>query len=184
MRQELQGLLFHLDNTQRFLMSFPTAVKRPPFKGWMLVILLLVSMLLNPVHTKVFSTQMSPRIVDTQYGRMRGLLVTLQNDHLHSVDAYLGVQYASLLDGDLRFMPPTSPMERWDTVRVFMKFKPVCPQKLPNLAAMQERMPSGRVDHFERLIPFLEDQAEECLNLNIYVPTGKTSHLSHQGPQT
>ncbi|ELT99094.1 hypothetical protein CAPTEDRAFT_145251 [Capitella teleta] len=124
---------------------------------------------------------MSPRIVQTQYGPLRGVLKTLPNSHLHDVEAYMGLQYASLLNGDLRFMPPTSPMEKWDSVRVAIKFKPVCPQRLPDLVAFERTMPKGRLDHFRRLIPYLEDQAEECLNLNVYVPTGKAlSDLDHQ----
>lgn len=130
------------------------------------------------VHPKVFATQMSSRIVQTQYGPLRGVLITLPNSHLHDVEAYLGIQYASLLNGDLRFMPPTSPMDKWDDVKVAMKFKPVCPQRLPDLAALQRRIPLGRVDHFERLIPFLEDQAEECLHLNVYVPTGELQNIN------
>ena len=125
------------------------------------------------LHGKVTPTRMSSRTVQTEYGPLRGILVTLPNSHLGNVEAYLGLQYASLLKGDLRFMPPTSPMEKWDSPQVAMKFKPVCPQRLPDLAALQHKMPLGRVDHFERLIPFLKDQAEECLYLNVYVPTGE-----------
>ena len=140
-----------------------------------LVALILGAFFHQPAQAKVFATQMSSRVVQTQYGPVRDVLITLPNSHLHDVEAYLGLQYASLLDGDLRFMPPTSPMEKWDTVKVAMKFRPVCPQRLPDIEALQKRLPIGRVEHFERLIPFLEDQAEECLNLNVYVPTGKNA---------
>jgi neuroligin len=143
------------------------------FFRWILTIAWVQSAL-----AKVFPTQVSQRIVYTQYGPLRGILVTLPNTHLQDVEAYYGLQYASLLSGDLRFMPPTSPMDKWDQPRLAMKFKPVCPQRLPNLAALQNKIPFGRVEHFQRLIPFLEDQAEECLNLNLYVPTGKARWMA------
>ena len=124
----------------------------------------------QPAAAKVFATQMSPRVVDTQYGKIRGVLITLPNRSLAPVEAYFGLQYASVLGGELRFMPPTSPMEKWDGIRVALKFRPVCPQRLPDLDDFETRMPLGRVNHFKRLLPFLERQQEECLNLNVYVP--------------
>jgi len=35
---------------------------------------------------------------------------------------------SSLLDGQLRFMPPTGTLEKWDGVRVALRHRPVCPQ--------------------------------------------------------
>lgn len=49
----------------------------------------------------------------------------------------------------------------------------MCPQRLPNLAnetAALERMPRGRLEYLRRLIPHLQNQSEDCLYLNIYVP--------------
>ena len=86
------------------------------------------------------------------------------------MDAYYGLQYASVLGGELRFMPPTSTLEKWNGIRVALTFRPVCPQKLPDIELLRKRMPAGRVEHFKRLLPFLEKQHEECLNLNLYVP--------------
>ena len=129
---------------------------------------------------KVFATTMGPRVVNTQYGQLRGVLVTLPNTRLPQVEAYLGLQYASVLGGELRFMPPTSPMEKWDGIRVALRFRPVCPQKLPDLAELRDKLPLGRLDQLERLKPFLEKQAEECLNLNVYVPVlGKSLYTSY-----
>ena len=119
---------------------------------------------------KVVAKKMSERVVTTQYGKLRGVLFTLLNKHLPDVEGYLGLQYASILGGELRFMPPTSPMETWDGIRVAMKFRPVCPQRIPTEQELAAKLPMGRVDHFKRLLPFLERRAEECLNLNVYVP--------------
>ena len=128
----------------------------------------------TPVSGKVLATQMSARVVETQYGKLRGVLVTLSNRRLPLVEAYLGLQYASLLGGELRFMPPTSTTEKWDGIRVALRYRPVCPQTPPPPPPPTNHdgtvQTSLRADHIERLRPFLERQSEECLNLNIYVP--------------
>jgi len=128
--------------------------------------------------------QMSPRVIQTQYGKLRGVLaavpVSFPGDTADGpgvlggglVESYLGLQYGTLLGGELRFMPPTGTLEKWDGVRVALRHRPVCPQpavesvdKLRN-----DGMPLGRVEHLRRLAPHLDRQAEECLNLNVYVP--------------
>lgn len=55
----------------------------------------------------------------------------------------------------------------------FYRFGPVCPQRLPNIAnetAALEKMPKGRLEYLRRLLPYLQNQSEDCLYLNIYVP--------------
>jgi len=90
---------------------------------------------------KTLTTQTSRRLVETQYGRLRGVLVTLSSTHFplsrtgdsqkearedsdlpgggaasslqsRQVEVFYGLQYASVLGGELRFMPPTGPMEK------------------------------------------------------------------------
>ncbi len=134
------------------------------------LVLYLLAITLPLSDGRLYQTAMSSRVVDTQYGKIRGVLIKLPDDHLPLVEAYLGLQYASVIGGDLRFMPPTSPMETWDGIRVALKFRPVCPQKIPREEDLLRDLPVGRVEHFKRIITFLERQAEECLNLNIYVP--------------
>jgi neuroligin len=63
-------------------------------------------------------------------------------------------------------MPPVS-SARWHGVKVADKFGPVCPQKLPLLT---EKMSKGRIDYLTRLLPYLKNQSEDCLYLNIYAP--------------
>ena len=92
------------------------------------------------------------------------------NRNLGSVEAFFGVHYASVKDGELRFMPSTFPMEKWEGIRFASRFRPVCPQKIPDLQELEQKVPLARMKYFERLIPFLEFQTEECLNLNIYLP--------------
>lgn len=115
--------------------------------------------------------QMSPRVRQTQSGSVRGLLLTpLGSDKGGRVETYLGVQYASLLGGELRFMPPTSPTDTWQGVREARTLAPVCPQGRPDLRQLESRVPTGYLHHLHRLLTFTELQEEDCLYLNIYVP--------------
>lgn len=133
---------------------------------------------MSPVAAAAITSQMSPRVVETQYGRLRGVLVSIADptstgQPAHRVEVYLGLQYASLLGGQLRFMPPTGPMEKWDGVRVALKHRPVCPQPAPDLdePGLSDRELARR----KRLTAFVEKQQEDCLTLNVYVPaTGQT----------
>ena len=83
---------------------------------------------------------------------------------------------SSLLDGQLRFMPPTGTLEKWDGVRVALRHRPVCPQPAaPSADKLHgDGVPLGRVEHLRRLAAYVGRQAEECLSLNVYVPvTGR-----------
>jgi len=116
------------------------------------------------VDAKLFSTQMSRRVIDTAHGRLRGLLINLPNRTLPPVEAYLGLEYASLRGRELRFMPPTVGRSGpWSGVRTALKFRPICPQPVPTHVAS---------DRLRRILPFLEPQQEDCLHLNVYVPLG------------
>jgi len=147
----------------------------------------------SAVRSKVLATQLGPRVVETQYGKLRGVLITLSNRHLPLVDAYYGLPYASVLGGELRFMPPTSTTEKWDGIRVALKFRPVCPQSVDrvtkaaaDITSTGRGKPGGGIisrwmaeqaERLARLLPFVERQHEECLNLNVYVPVvGKCSN--------
>lgn len=70
-------------------------------------------------------------------------------------------------------------------VRLAHKHGPVCPQKLPSLSLPysspssarpqnnntdDNQLPEARVATLKRLIPYIRNQSEDCLNLNIYLP--------------
>ncbi|XP_074658267.1 neuroligin-4, Y-linked-like [Tubulanus polymorphus] len=132
--------------------------------------LLLLAWFVDDARGRVYPRQTSDTVIQTRYGKLKGLLVEIPNKKLKPVEVYMGLQYASVLGGDLRFMPPTNPMEKWDGMRVAVAHRPVCPQKIPTDDELERTMPKGRIDHIKRIIPFIRDQSEECLNLNIYVP--------------
>ncbi|XP_049537594.1 neuroligin-4, Y-linked [Anopheles darlingi] len=115
----------------------------------------------------------SSRIVHTKYGAVSGTIEHLDGRHLDPVEAYRGIPYASPPVGNLRFMPPVTGA-LWSGVKKADRFSPVCPQRLPDIyneTAALERMPRGRLEYLRRLLPYLRNQSEDCLYLNIYVPT-------------
>lgn len=74
-------------------------------------------------------------------------------------------------------MPPTGTMEKWEGVRVALKYRPVCPQRMPPLGELAQIMSRSRVEQFARIAPFIERQTEECLNLNLYLPAVKSKNV-------
>ncbi|XP_030571976.1 neuroligin-3 [Drosophila novamexicana] len=113
------------------------------------------------------------RIVQTRYGRLHGMILPLDNFRfLRSVEVFLGVPYATPPTKQNRFSPTRAPAP-WDGIRISDKYSPVCPQRLPNIqneTAALEKMPKGRLEYLKRLLPFLENQSEDCLYLNIFSP--------------
>lgn len=117
-------------------------------------------------------TPLTSRTVRTKYGDVSGVIVTLESKHLEPVEVFRGIPYASPPLGSLRFMPPVTGA-LWQGVKIADKFSPVCPQRLPDISnetAALRRMPRGRLEYLKRLLPYLKDQSEDCLYLNIYAP--------------
>lgn len=117
------------------------------------------------------------RTIRTKYGDVSGVIVTPDNRHLDAVEVFRGIPYASPPTGTLRFMPPVTGA-LWSGVKVADRFSPVCPQRLPDISnetLALKRMPKGRLEYLKRLLPYLKNQSEDCLYLNIYAPAqGKT----------
>ncbi|XP_053601597.1 neuroligin-4, Y-linked [Plodia interpunctella] len=114
----------------------------------------------------------SSRVVRTKYGDLRGFIVTPESRYLEPVEVFRGVPYASPPVGSLRFMPPVSGAQ-WSGVKIAEEFSPVCPQVLPDIrneTAVLKRISRGRLEYLKRILPFLTNQSEDCLYLNIYAP--------------
>ncbi|XP_024936969.1 uncharacterized protein LOC107264370 [Cephus cinctus] len=107
------------------------------------------------------------REVHVEQGRLRGIVVRPRtSQELPLIDVFLGVPYAEPPVGSFRFSPPRSP-QPWTGLRQCQHFAPVCPQVLPDLRA---EVKPGRYEYLERLLPYLRNQSEDCLYLNIYAP--------------
>ncbi|CAG9576307.1 unnamed protein product [Danaus chrysippus] len=109
------------------------------------------------------------REYNLRQGALRGLIVKPGKQYdLQPVEMFLGIPYAAPPTGNLRFMPPVS-APPWSGLRMATHFAPVCPQTLPTIK--KGNPPSlARQHYLSRIKPFLAEESEDCLYLNIYVP--------------
>lgn len=123
------------------------------------------------VAARVLSSyaQVYSQTVNTHYGKLRGMRMSLPNDILGPVDQYLGVPYAAPPVGEKRFLPPEPPPS-WSGIRNATHFSPVCPQNIQN-AVPDIMMPVWFTSNLDTVTGYLQEQSEDCLFLNIYVPT-------------
>ncbi|XP_052669402.1 neuroligin-3 isoform X4 [Harpia harpyja] len=107
--------------------------------------------------------------VNTHYGKLRGVRVPLPSEILGPVDQYLGVPYAAPPIGEKRFMPPEPPPS-WSGIRNATHFSPVCPQNIHN-AVPEIMLPIWFTSNLDIVATYIQDPNEDCLYLNIYIPT-------------
>ncbi|XP_059404433.1 neuroligin-3-like [Carassius carassius] len=107
--------------------------------------------------------------VNTALGRLRGMRVAVATEGLGPVDQYLGVPYAAPPVEEKRFMPPDAP-SAWSGVRNATRFSPVCPQTIHN-SVPDIMMPVWATYNLDTVATYMQEQSEDCLYLNIYVPT-------------
>lgn len=117
-------------------------------------------------------------VVNTNYGKLRGIKKELNNEILGPVEQYLGVPYATPPIGDRRFQPPEAPGS-WQEVRNATQFAPVCPQNLHGVLP-EIMLPVWFSDSLDVAATYIQNQSEDCLYLNVYVPTedGELPHLA------
>ena len=118
--------------------------------------------------TQATSQNFNPT-VNTQYGKLRGRRVAVPGEVLGPVDQYLGVPYAAPPIGEKRFMPPDQPSS-WSGIKNATQFMPVCPQNIRNTVP-EIMMPIWFTYNLDFVATYIQDQSEDCLFLNIYVPT-------------
>lgn len=111
------------------------------------------------------------REIVVKQGRIKGAVRVMHpQSGLHNVDQFLGIPYAEAPVGSRRFMPPSAPVP-WPGVKLATKFASVCPQRLPDINNPENTMSKGRYDQLKRLLPYLKNESEDCLYLNLYVPS-------------
>ncbi|XP_074603797.1 neuroligin-4, X-linked-like isoform X2 [Brevipalpus obovatus] len=127
-----------------------------------------------------FGRILSPRIVKTKSGSLKGLLLKLR-----PIEAFLGVPYADPPIDKFRFHAPKT-LSSWRGLRLANEYSSVCPQKFPILyndseSIQQQQQPSkddannnskvnGNYGYFNKIFSLLKNQSEDCLYLNIYTP--------------
>lgn len=117
--------------------------------------------------------------VDTSFGKVRGLIVQPPVSSLRPVEVYLGIPYGTPPVGSKRFMMPQTAAKWTNTVKDATKMPAVCIQNGPDVASPSEalkQMPQFHYEYIRRITPHLQNEQENCLFLNIYVPhrEGKT----------
>uniref|UniRef100_A0A8C2KE46 Neuroligin 4 X-linked b n=1 Tax=Cyprinus carpio TaxID=7962 RepID=A0A8C2KE46_CYPCA len=108
--------------------------------------------------------------VTTNYGKLRGLRVALASEILGPVEQYLGVPYAMPPTGERRFQAPEPPAS-WPGIRNATQFAPVCPQYLEDRLLLTDMLPVWFTANLDTIATYIQEQSEDCLYLNIYVPT-------------
>ncbi|XP_064166490.1 neuroligin-4, X-linked isoform X1 [Anguilla rostrata] len=114
-------------------------------------------------------------LVTTNYGKLRGLKTPLPNEILGPVEQYLGIPYAAPPTGTRRFQAPEPPSS-WPGIRNATQFASVCPQYLEDRYLLNDMLPVWFTANLDTVVTYVQDQNEDCLYLNIYVPTEDDIH--------
>lgn len=135
---------------------------------WCLMSVLGLTLLFSLASSQKMDPSKHP-IVTTNYGKLRGIKKDLNNEILGPVEQYLGVPYATAPIGDRRFQPPEAPGS-WQEIRNATLFAPVCPQNVHGVLP-EIMLPVWFTDNLDVAAGYIQNQSEDCLYLNVYVPT-------------
>uniref|UniRef100_A0A674MMM1 Neuroligin 2b n=1 Tax=Takifugu rubripes TaxID=31033 RepID=A0A674MMM1_TAKRU len=130
---------------------------------------LLLGLVLHLTLSSCQRVDLKHPIVSTVYGKVRGIRRELNNEILAPVEQYLGVPYATAPIGERRFQPPEAPGS-WQEIRNATQFASVCPQNVHGVLP-EIMLPVWFTDNLDAAATFVQNQSEDCLYLNIYVPT-------------
>ena len=113
----------------------------------------------------------SKRKFFTKYGVMQGMTKVYNHSvGLDPVIRILSIMYATTKTTRLRFMPPSSPLEKWSGVRMPIHFRSTCVQKIHKeeyLRNVADRL----IERLLKVSAAASSQTEDCLTLNLYIPT-------------
>lgn len=151
--------------------------------GIPVILYILVLSLCQRSYHHVIIKQRGQSIIRTRYGHVRGVLVEIPvkppAPSLRNVEAYLGLQFGFLRSDILRFMAPKGPVDTWRDVRYADNYSEPCPQKKFNRKELRKFLPNGTIEHIHRVSQFINSTSEECLHLNVYVPTKPKSQSKY-----
>ncbi|KAK2530872.1 hypothetical protein Q9966_008741 [Columba livia] len=121
-------------------------------------------------------------VVTTNFGKIRGIKKELNNEILGPVIQFLGVPYAAPPTGERRFQPPEPPSP-WSETKNTTQFAPVCPQNIIEGRLPEVMLPVWFTNNLDVVSTYVQDQNEDCLYLNIYVPTEDASLSRSRGSE-
>ncbi|XP_032828013.1 neuroligin-3-like isoform X5 [Petromyzon marinus] len=130
---------------------------------------LLLGLLLGLLAAAPAAGQSTYPTITTNFGKLRGVRIVLNNEILGPVDQFLGVPYAAPPVAERRFQPPEPPAA-WQGVRNATHFAPVCPQMIRGVLP-EVMLPVWFTANMDVVAPYMHEMNEDCLYLNIYVPT-------------
>uniref|UniRef100_A0A0N5AJH8 COesterase domain-containing protein n=1 Tax=Syphacia muris TaxID=451379 RepID=A0A0N5AJH8_9BILA len=120
------------------------------------------------------------RRVQTSFGIVEGEIVYPGVDGLPPVVQFLGIPYGMAPTGQSRFnMVRSAP--KWSNIpKQTTHLKSVCIQELPELSTSNglKLTSTQRFDFMHRMYPKLAVQSEDCLYMNLYVPTNPDARKS------
>ncbi|CAD7690996.1 unnamed protein product [Nyctereutes procyonoides] len=135
--------------------------------------------LLQAAHVLSQKLDDTDPLVTTNFGKIRGIKKELNNEILGPVIQFLGVPYAAPPTGEHRFQPPEPPSP-WSDIRNATQFAPVCPQNIIDGRLPEVMLPVWFTNNLDVVSSYVQDQSEDCLYLNIYVPTEDETRKIHQ----
>ncbi|XP_060027957.1 neuroligin-1 isoform X2 [Erinaceus europaeus] len=135
--------------------------------------------LLQTAHVLSQKLDDSDPLVTTNFGKVRGIKKELNNEILGPVIQFLGVPYAAPPTGEHRFQPPEPPSP-WSDIRNATQFAPVCPQNIIDGRLPEVMLPVWFTNNLDVVSSYVQDQSEDCLYLNIYVPTEDVKRISKE----
>lgn len=156
----------------RSKVAAPLGVNGSSGGGWMATIMWVALMLLQASLAATLGDKFDENdpVVSTTYGKLRGIKKELNNEILGPVVQFLGVPYAMAPTGERRFQPPEPPLS-WPEIRNATHFAPVCPQSIVDGRLPDVMLPVWFTNSMDVVSTFVQEQSEDCLYLNIYVPT-------------
>jgi len=134
---------------------------------WLGLMLLLQA---SPTAVSAQKLDENDPVVTTVNGKLRGVKKELNNEILGPVVQFLGVPYAAAPAGERRFQPPEPPVS-WPEIRNATHFAPVCPQSIVEGRLPDVMLPVWFTNSIDVVSTYVQDQSEDCLYMNIYVPT-------------
>ena len=115
--------------------------------------------------------RLGQRVVNTKLGKYRGVLTEFTGySRLPDIEVFYGLRYASLRNGLIRFMPPSSNYYKWNSVRTVSKVGKVCPQIRQKRVYLRGEALNLTVSNSLSDSKAFQNQTEDCLTLNLFVP--------------